>query len=71
MTKIAKEFLGRRKLLGKQTDAAAALSVSSRYIQKIEACEAIPSATLMKLLRLLTPGYAETSKAKKGSNVSS
>jgi predicted transcriptional regulator len=52
---LLQEFRHRRKTLGTQADAARELCCSVRYIQKLEAGHAVPSASLMKLLRLITP----------------
>lgn len=55
---ISQEFGLRRKALGTQAEAARSLGISVRYVQKLEAGDAVPSVTVMKLARLLTPGVA-------------
>lgn len=65
MTPIAEEFKGRRKLLGTQSQAAAELGICLRYVQRLEAAHAVPSTTVMKLLRLLTPQYQPAAPARR------
>jgi len=60
---INKEFKRRREQLGTQSAAAQTLHVSTRYVQKIEAGDAQPSATLMKLLRIITTEEAPPANA--------
>lgn len=51
---LAQEIKKRREVLGSQADCARQLGVSVRYVQKLEAGDAVPSVTVMKLLRLIT-----------------
>lgn len=51
---LAQEIKKRRLVLGDQADGARQLGISHRYMQKLEAGHAVPSPTVMKLLRILT-----------------